>query len=182
MLSMGKYFIFFVLFSIFYPLNGYCFFESDLIKDINHTYSQCNEKTNKEAGGKSSPSTELICKALFSDVIQKHFPVGSSADKAIEILNQEGFEMVEYRIDSWRKLPDGALVPYNTVGFKIGATKSLRGERKVRADKSTHIDFKYLFMSPIAFIFSSKKSVIHFNIDENGNILDIQCSVYTNTI
>lgn len=169
------------LFLISLSSPGFCIFERDLIRDINYAYDNCKKIKYGDVKLKDI-DVESECKKNMSDVMQKHFPVGSSVETAVKALDNDGFKVVEYRRDSWRRLPGGVLAPYGTVGFKIGAADSLRGEAKVRAEKSVRLDLVYLFISPLSFIFSDKEIKITFNVDKDGNIIDAICNVGISTI
>ncbi len=85
--------------------------KGQLLEDMDAMYERSKEDPNKESSD-------------VTVVVKKYFPVGMNISDALEILDNQGFEITEYTLDGFRRLPNGELWNYQDEAHKRSAKVS----------------------------------------------------------
>lgn len=114
-----------------------------------------------------------------SQVVQKYFPPGMKLSEVLKYLDDQGFEIVEYKQDGWRKWPNGELWQYQSKGHKMGA---LHHGRLVGYSAKKNYD-RYLIIGllwkrPV----TGKRARISINSDDGERISSSSGFVYIDFI
>ena len=149
----------FSLVLVFLSLQG-CGAKNELHEEMDLAY--------KSFKGKISKDNEKG--AAVNNVVRKYFPAGMPLTDALKILDEGGFEIMEYRQNGLRKWPDGQLRPYLDVGYKKGAIS----EDYVVNYHAARIYDNYL-------IFNSEAIIVLRSKDGN-TVSDISSGIHLNAL